>query len=81
MVDDVVGWRHGAQKGETLLEYGAVAYVGDTPPDMLAAHLAGATAIAVPTGPFSASELEAAGADVVLDSLYDFGDWLDGELS
>ena len=41
-VDDVVGWRHGPQKGETLLERGASVYVGDTPPDMDAAHLAGA---------------------------------------
>jgi phosphoglycolate phosphatase len=78
MVDDVVGWRHGPQKGETLTGLGAVAYVGDTPPDMDAAHLAGATAIGVPTGPFSAAELEAAGAHVVLESLFDFADWLDG---
>jgi phosphoglycolate phosphatase len=74
-VDHVVGWRHGPQKGETLVEHGAVAYVGDTPPDMEAAHLAGAVAVAVPTGPFTPDELVAAGADVVLDSLEAFPDW------
>jgi phosphoglycolate phosphatase len=79
-VDDVVGWRHGPQKGETLLERGASVYVGDTPPDMEAAHLAGATAVAVPTGPFTAAELATAGADVVLDSLEAFPDWLRGAI-
>jgi phosphoglycolate phosphatase len=74
-VDHVVGWRHGPQKGETLVEHGAVAYVGDTPPDMEAAHLAGALAVAVPTGPFTATELAAAGADVVLPTLDAFPDW------
>ena len=34
-VDDVVGWRHGPGKAETLSEHGAAVYVGDTPPDML----------------------------------------------
>ena len=52
-VDDVVGWRHGPQKGETLLEHGASVYVGDTPPDMEAARIAGAVGVAVPTGPFT----------------------------
>ncbi len=74
--DVVVGWRHGAQKGETLAEHGATAYIGDTPPDIAAAHLAGATALAVPSGPFTADELRAAGADVVLPSLLEFPDWL-----
>jgi phosphoglycolate phosphatase len=74
-VDDVVGWRHGPQKGETLLERGASVYVGDTPPDMEAARISGATAVAVPTGPFTAAELAAAGADVVLGSLDEVPDW------
>jgi phosphoglycolate phosphatase-like HAD superfamily hydrolase len=51
--------------------------VGDTPPDSAAARVAGATAIAVATGPWSADELRAEGADVVLDSLSDFPRWLD----
>jgi phosphoglycolate phosphatase len=75
-VDLLVGWRHGPQKGETLAEHGAAAYIGDTPPDMDAAHLAGAIALGVPSGPFSAAELEAAGADIVLGSLHEFPDWL-----
>ncbi len=79
--DAVVGWRHGPQKGETLVEHGAIAYVGDTPPDMDAARLAGAVALGVPTGPFSAAELEAAGADVVLASLMDLPAWLEMHLA
>ena len=74
-IDDVVGWRHGPQKGETLAEHGAAIYVGDTPPDLDAAHLAGAVAVGVPSGPFGPDELAAAGADVVLDSLVEFPDW------
>jgi phosphoglycolate phosphatase len=74
--DVVVGWRHGPAKGETLAEHGAAAYVGDTPPDIVAAHLAGAVALAVPSGPFSSAELVAAGADVVLPTLLEFPAWL-----
>jgi phosphoglycolate phosphatase len=76
VVDDVVGWRHGPQKGETLLERGASVYVGDTPPDMVAARIAGAVGVAVPTGPFTGAQLHSAGADVVLDSLLEFPTWL-----
>jgi phosphoglycolate phosphatase-like HAD superfamily hydrolase len=79
--DDVVGWRHGPQKGETLAEHGAVVYVGDTPPDMDAARIAGAIAVGVPSGPFTAAELEASGADVVLDSLVEFPRWLAATIS
>ena len=56
-VDHVVGWRHGPQKAETLREHAARAYVGDTPPDIDAARLAGAVALGCPTGPFTAAEL------------------------
>jgi phosphoglycolate phosphatase-like HAD superfamily hydrolase len=76
-VDHVVGWRHGPQKGETLAEHGAAVYVGDTPPDIDAAHQARAVAVAVPSGPFSASALRDAGADVVLPSLLEFPAWFD----
>jgi phosphoglycolate phosphatase-like HAD superfamily hydrolase len=72
----VVGWRHGPQKGETLLDYGAVVYVGDTPPDMEAARVADALAVAVPTGPWTGDQLAAHGADVVLASLLEFPAWL-----
>lgn len=75
-VDHVVGWRHGAAKGETLREHGALAYVGDTPPDIVAARVAGAIAVAVPSGPWTADALREEGADVVLDSLLDFPLWL-----
>jgi phosphoglycolate phosphatase len=75
-VDHVVGWRHGPQKGETLLEHGAVAYVGDTPPDIEAARVADAIAVGVPTGPWTREQLTAHGADVVLDSLLEFPAWL-----
>lgn len=75
-VDHVVGWRHGPQKGETLLDYGAVVYVGDTPPDMEAARVADALAVAVPTGPWTGDQLAAHGADVVLTSLLEFPAWL-----
>lgn len=80
VVDVVVGWRHGPQKGETLAAHRAAAYVGDTPPDMDAAHLANAVALAVPSGPFTAGELRAAGADVVLETLLEFPDWLGASL-
>jgi phosphoglycolate phosphatase len=76
VVDDVVGWRHGPQKGETLAARGAAVYVGDTPPDMDAARIAGAVAIGVPSGPFTADELRTAGADIVLGSLLELPSWL-----
>ena len=75
-VDHVVGWRHGPQKGETLVEHGALAYVGDTPPDIEAARVADAIAVAVASGPWTAAELGAHGADVVLGSLLEFPAWL-----
>jgi uncharacterized protein len=75
--DEVVGWRWGPQKGEALLEHGASVYVGDHAGDMVGARAAGAIGIGVPTGPVSADELRAAGADVVLTDLRDFPQWLD----
>ncbi len=80
-VDDVVGWRHGPQKGETLLEHGASVYVGDTPPDMEAARIAGAVGVAVPTGPFTGEQLRDAGANIVLESLLEFPTWLGTHLA
>jgi phosphoglycolate phosphatase len=76
-VDAVVGSRHGPQKAEALAEHGAAVYVGDTPPDVAAARRAGALAVAVPSGPFTADELLGAGADVVLGSLLDFPAWFE----
>jgi phosphoglycolate phosphatase-like HAD superfamily hydrolase len=47
--------------------------VGDTPSDVEAALLTGASAIAVATGSFTAAELAAAGAHAVLPDLSDTG--------
>ncbi|HEU0130388.1 MAG TPA: HAD hydrolase-like protein [Mycobacteriales bacterium] len=74
-VDLVVGWRHGAAKGETLREHGASIYVGDHVADVDGARAAGAVSVAVASGPCSAEELRAYGADVVLDDLTAFGAW------
>lgn len=70
-VDDVVGdaWREG--KADVLLERGADVYVGDHVHDMEAGRLADVLSIGVTTGPCSADELRAAGADHVVDSLLD----------
>ena len=53
----------------------AVAYVGDTPPDMAAAVQASARAVGVATGSFTGEDLADAGAEVVLDSLAGFPAW------
>ncbi|HZP28262.1 MAG TPA: HAD hydrolase-like protein [Acidimicrobiia bacterium] len=74
-VDAVVGSRHGPGKADALVEHGAVAYVGDTPPDMVAARAAGVVAVGVTTGPHDRDTLLGAGADVVLDSLRRFPAW------
>jgi phosphoglycolate phosphatase len=75
-VDAVFGLRFGAGKGETLAMERADVYVGDTTHDVAAALAARAVAVAIPSGPHSAAELSAAGADVVLDSLTHFDRWL-----
>jgi pyridinium-3,5-biscarboxylic acid mononucleotide sulfurtransferase len=77
-VDDLVGWRWGPAKGAALTERGATIYVGDHESDMVGAKAAGAVGVGVATGPVSAADLTAAGADVVLASLDDFACWLDG---
>lgn len=48
-----------------------VTVIGDTPNDVLCGRAAGATTIAVASGAWSASQLAAAGADVVLPDLTD----------
>jgi phosphoglycolate phosphatase len=57
-----------------------VVIIGDTPLDVDCAHAHGARAIGVATGGFSRADLEAAGADLVVDSLADVDPvlaWLD----
>ena len=66
---------YGPEKAAVLIQVGAAVYVGDAPADMGAAAEAGARAVGVPTGSFSAAELAAAGAEVVLDSLLEFPLW------
>ncbi|MFE0510129.1 HAD family hydrolase [Streptomyces sp. NPDC058964] len=76
--DVVVGDLWAEQKAEALREHGARVYVGDHVGDVRGARTAGALSVAVATGPCDAEELRTAGADVVLDGLAAFPDWLDG---
>jgi phosphoglycolate phosphatase len=75
VVDEVVGWCHGAAKGAALREHRATAYVGDHVADVDGARAAGAVSVAVASGPCSAEELRAYGADVVLRDLTEFAGW------
>lgn len=74
--DAVVGWLWAEAKAEALREYGASVYVGDHTGDVRGARTAGALSVAVATGPCAAEELRTAGADVVLDDLTAFPEWL-----
>lgn len=67
--DDVVGdaWREG--KADVLRARAAAVYVGDHVHDIGAARSACVISIGVATGPCSAAELSAAGADHVVDDL------------
>jgi phosphoglycolate phosphatase len=73
--DDLYTHVYGPEKAAVLTQVGAAVYVGDAPADMGAAAAAGAHAVGVTTGSFSAADLQAAGADVVLDSLREFPLW------
>ena len=70
--DELFADAHGPEKAAVLAGLGAAAYVGDTPADMAAAVQARAHAVGVTTGSFTAGELSAAGADLVLASLAEF---------
>lgn len=74
--DALEGWRWGSGKTDALREHRAMVYVGDHAADMAAAVAAGAVPVGVATGGTTRTELEEAGADVVLDSLLEFPDWL-----
>jgi phosphoglycolate phosphatase len=74
-VQEIFTLVHGPEKAAVLAKIQAAAYVGDTPSDMMAARSAGTRAIGVPTGSFGETELLAAGAHVVLDSLLEFPAW------
>jgi phosphoglycolate phosphatase len=79
-VEAVVGDLWSTGKAVALQEYGAEVYVGDHLGDITGARAADAWAVAVATGPISAADLAAAGADVVLENLTMFPDWLDSYL-
>ncbi|MET3804295.1 phosphoglycolate phosphatase [Nakamurella sp. UYEF19] len=76
----VVGDLWSTGKAVALQEYGAEVYVGDHLGDITGARAADALAVAVATGPISAADLAAAGADVVLEDLTRFPEWLDSYL-
>src|SRR5262249_59287994 len=60
--DEMYTLVHGPEKAAVLRRLRAVAYVGDTPPDMAAAVQAGARAVGVTTGSFTGEDLAGAGA-------------------
>lgn len=76
----VVGDLWSTGKAVALQEYGAEVYVGDHLGDITGARAADAFSVAVATGPISAADLAAAGADVVLEDLTKFPQWLDSYL-
>ena len=75
-VDALAGGLWSTGKADALRDNGAVAYVGDHVGDMRGARAAGAAAVGVATGPCSAAELWAAGAEFVLPDLTRFPEWL-----
>jgi phosphoglycolate phosphatase len=72
VVDEVAGDLFAEEKATALVAHGATHYVGDHVADMVAARTARIPGIAVATGPCSAEELRAAGAETVLDDLTRF---------
>ncbi len=74
----VVGRLWASGKAAALRDHRAEVYVGDHIGDVVAAR--DADAMAVATGPISATELADAGADVVLDDLHGFPGWLESYL-
>lgn len=76
-VDELAGDLFAEQKATALREHGATCYVGDHVADMAAAKTAGIPGVGVATGPCTADELRAAGADLVLDDLTGFPAALD----
>ena len=75
-VNSVVGRLWASGKATALRDQRAEVYVGDHIGDVMAARDADAMAVAVATGPISATDLADAGADVVLPDLRAFRGWL-----
>ena len=80
-VSAVVGELWSTGKAAALQEWGAEVFVGDHLGDIAGARAADALAVAVATGPISAEDLTAAGADVVLPDLTHFPEWLESYLT
>jgi phosphoglycolate phosphatase-like HAD superfamily hydrolase len=70
---DLVGWarRQVAERYGVMFGPENTVLVGDTPNDVAAARAGGAAVVAVATGRYTADDLAAAGADVVLSDLAD----------
>ena len=68
-VDLLEGWVWGVGKAEPLRREGAQIYVGDHVHDVEGARAAGVVSVSVLTGGSTRAELQAAGTDVVLESL------------
>jgi phosphoglycolate phosphatase-like HAD superfamily hydrolase len=79
--DEIYGNVWATEKAVPLREVKASAYVGDHPGDMVAAREAGVMGVGVTSGSSTVDELRVAGADVVLDSLGQFPDWLSRTLA
>ncbi len=79
-VEAVVGDLWSTAKAAALQRLGAEVFVGDHIGDIAGARAADALAVGVATGPISAEDLEAAGADVVLPDLTRFPEWLESYL-
>jgi phosphoglycolate phosphatase len=75
-VDHLFGELWSTGKAEALKAHGAAVYVGDHVGDVRGAKAAGAVSVGVASGPCSADELAAEGADVVLPDLTVFPEWL-----
>lgn len=79
-VSAVVGDLWSTAKAAALQDEGAEVFVGDHLGDITGARAADALAVGVATGPISAEDLRAAGADVVLEDLTRFPAWLESYL-
>ena len=79
-VDHVEGWVWGVGKADALVREGCSIYVGDHVHDVEGARAAGVLSVSVLSGGCTRAELEAAGTDVVLESLAEFPAWLEEHL-
>ncbi|WP_278265715.1 HAD hydrolase-like protein [Nocardia sp. AG03] len=77
-VDHLAGDLWSTGKADVLTAQSAHVFVGDHAGDMRGAKAAGVLAVGVTTGPYDADGLRTAGADVVLDDLTGFPEWLSG---